>query len=601
MKPLRVRHHEIAVGLIGLLLALSAITASGRTERHGISSVAASEEYYAAAFGDRTIRIWDSITQEIIHTILDPTEVGPKDERVFSVRDLAFSPGGEWLAASFSGGNMLPGFVRIFDTTAGNMVAELSAWSASGDIAWSPDGTQLAARAVSGAGSRFRPHLMVWNIPSGEAVLDQLGGEPSILNISWSPDGSQVATADESYLYLSDAVTWTRELSTEFSGATDVTDIAWSPDGSQIAGVDARSTVYIVDVSTGQTVRILAGTSSNEYIRKFAWSEGNRIAVTGTGQILIWDAITGNLLSIVQVPSVMDIAWFPDGRLLYGGSGTLTEPEIVTIDTPPPARAVLFSTVQNGNRDIYAMRPDGSDVQRVLAHAGEEWMPEWSPDGTRISFVADWSGNWDIYTMAADGSDIRQLTSTAAWDDYPDWSPDGTQLVFESNRDGDFDLYVMNADGSNVRQLTHNTALDRYAVWSPDGGRIAFVSDRDGNQELYVVNVDGTGLQRLTSHPAADRYPAWVPDGSGIIFFSDRDGPANVYRLNANLADVQLLIGNNGGFPENPVSWSPDGSQLIFASNRDSGDFEIWRADADGSGLVALTANTVDDHDPDWK
>ena len=42
----------------------------------------------------------------------------------------------------------------------------------------------------------------------------------------------------------------------------------------------------------------------------------------------------------------------------------------------------------------------------------------------------------------------------------PMFSPDGTRIAFMSNRDGNPEIYVMNVDGSNVRRMTNHPASD---------------------------------------------------------------------------------------------------------------------------------------------
>ena len=96
----------------------------------------------------------------------------------------------------------------------------------------------------------------------------------------------------------------------------------------------------------------------------------------------------------------------------------------------------------------------------------------------QIAFSNDRDGDREIFVMDADGTNVRQLTTN---NDSPvglAWSPDGKQIAFSSFRNPDREIFVMDVDGTNVRQLTTNDDLDFDPAWSPDGKQIAFSSDR---------------------------------------------------------------------------------------------------------------------------
>ena len=104
----------------------------------------------------------------------------------------------------------------------------------------------------------------------------------------------------------------------------------------------------------------------------------------------------------------------------------------------------------------------------------------------------------------------------------PVFSPDGTRIAFMSTRDGNAEIYVMNVDGSNLRRLTNHPADDVTPTWSPSGGQIAFTSDRSGRPQIYIMNADGTGVARITNETEADR-PTWSPAPYNEIAFTARD------------------------------------------------------------------------------
>jgi len=73
----------------------------------------------------------------------------------------------------------------------------------------------------------------------------------------------------------------------------------------------------------------------------------------------------------------------------------------------------------------------------------------------------------EICVIDADGSNQTNLTNDIARDWLPSWSPDGSKIAFSSSRDGDFEIYVMDTDGSNVTRITDNEVADLVPTWSP--------------------------------------------------------------------------------------------------------------------------------------
>src|SRR5207244_12641176 len=110
----------------------------------------------------------------------------------------------------------------------------------------------------------------------------------------------------------------------------------------------------------------------------------------------------------------------------------------------------------------------------------------------------------------------------------PAFSPDGTRVAFTSNRDGNPELYVMNRDGSNLRRITNHPAIDSTPTWSPTGTQIAFTSDRSGSPQIYIVGADGLGSPTRipTTASSADR-PTWPSAPFKEIAFAGRPGPGD--------------------------------------------------------------------------
>jgi TolB protein len=183
------------------------------------------------------------------------------------------------------------------------------------------------------------------------------------------------------------------------------------------------------------------------------------------------------------------------------------------------------------NTDIAVVNSDGSNIRYLtnlqsVESSGER--PKWSPDGQRILFTQGGEGNREIFIINADGSNLINLSNHPNDDYDPSWSPNGNQIVFTSNRDGSYQIYQINVDGSNLNRLTEVDS-DNYSPrlipsytpsWSPNGTQIAFVH----YGEIYVVSIDGTGLSRVTNldELGFERIGIggvrWLPNGQGLIF-----------------------------------------------------------------------------------
>jgi Tol biopolymer transport system component len=242
--------------------------------------------------------------------------------------------------------------------------------------------------------------------------------------------------------------------------------------------------------------------------------------------------------------------WSPDGTQVVA---SLTDISTYTSDVSSSA--------------LYIMDADGGNTRQLTDLDGSEYVPSWSPDGTKIAFISQPEGRQQIiYTINVDGSDPTALTDAESQAYMPVWSPDSQQILFTSNRSGTDYLYVMDADGGNVREVVNQGLYNWGARWSPDGEQIVFHSVRDDNTDLYTIRADGTGETRLTTDETVEMTPSWSPDGGSILFTSTRDGLTNIYQINADGSGLVNLSDNPTLVNQFPV-WSPDGGKILYSAS----------------------------------
>ena len=147
---------------------------------------------------------------------------------------------------------------------------------------------------------------------------------------------------------------------------------------------------------------------------------------------------------------------------------TATAQERVFVDQWSPTESVLMIAAA-----------DGSDARKLIAGSERDYNASFSSDGEWVIFTSERFGSADIFRVRTDGTEIERLTDDPAFDDQAALSPDGSTVAFLSTRDsGSTDIYLLNIKTGLVRNVTDDPGGDYRPSWSPDGEKIAFSSDR---------------------------------------------------------------------------------------------------------------------------
>ena len=238
---------------------------------------------------------------------------------------------------------------------------------------------------------------------------------------------------------------------------------------------------------------------------------------------------------------------------------------------------------------------------------GLEWAsdPQISPDGKTIAYVREAN---DIMTDRArptiwliDVATGKQHPLVAGSGSYfsPRWSPDGSRLAYVASDGGSAQLYVRWMSSGESARITGLPSSPSAIAWSPDGRRIAY---------SMLVPDDAPHLGKAPDKPEGAKWadPLQVIDkvtyrfdGAGYL----KSGFRQIFWVPADGgAPTQLTFGatNAGG----QVSWTPDGRSILFSANlspnweRETQESEVYRIGIGGGTPVALTDRKGPDGSP---
>jgi TolB protein len=278
-------------------------------------------------------------------------------------------------------------------------------------------------------------------------------------------------------------------------------------------------------------------------------------------------------------------------------------------DEPLLAELIAFEgspsgSIEDADRDLYVMRPDGSGVVRLTVGMGAI-APAWSPDGTTIAFSSAVPGDWNVYLIDADGSNLRALTTGPDWKYHPTWSPDGERLAFRSDSAGG-GIYTIRADGTAQTLLTTCDHHCMYPSWSPDGSRLALAwwVEEEGVAGVYIPNVmivdaDGSNPHMLGTGMVKENKPAWSRDGSTLVFAGSATsgGGYDLYAVDPDGGGTTRLTTDRTSLG---ATFSRDGSRIMFGSARD-GPTTLYVMNADGTDPQRITALQGRNERPSWR
>ncbi len=263
---------------------------------------------------------------------------------------------------------------------------------------------------------------------------------------------------------------------------------------------------------------------------------------------------------------------------------------------------------ENPDFDLWLMRPDGTQQQKVIDLPGDQRDPAFDPGGRLLAYASNHSGTYQIYTVEVSTGVTRRITTPeggAGNKRHPTWSADSNWIAFQCDRRGNWDIFKILSNGASAEIPLAFSSNDEVApAWSPTTPYIAYQVTINNVSRIFSMDTEGGNRTQLSNgggNPNAnDIDPAWQPLGQSLVFASDRLVPdsgdtTNDYNIWTMSATGEIITGAaslissddpNDVYDDKDPTWTPDLTQraqtrFVFASNRpvdanDTSEPDIW-------------------------
>ena len=369
---------------------------------------------------------------------------------------------------------------------------------------WSPDGSRLLFVSSESGLATYRPS-------SGEtrSVPVSMGGAGHFLAAhqpKWSTDGEWISfVSTRSGDGAPEIWLWSTETGEQLQltnlGARLINAYSWSPDGERIAFSADRygqMDVWTVSVPDGRIRRLT--TDSRYEVFPFWTPDAESILYVRLDDR--W--VTETVLRMAADGSGKEELFRDSSFFDYDFGGTFGYPRV-----SPDGDRILFRSQRSGWMNLWTVPLEGGEPRQVAAAEAEQSHGRWSPDGDRVAFVSNRNGTQNVRVAEVDGDAVRTVVDPdLGMAGRPEWSPDGSRLSYTlQSPTRPLELHTTALNGSDHVRVTASV---------PEGGSVDRLIEP---RKIRYESTDGFSIPAYLYAPrgasASDSLPGilWIHGG----------------------------------------------------------------------------------------
>ena len=442
----------------------------------GVNSVAFSlvdATLLATGSWDRTIKLWDVVTQQDIATL---------EGHMSGVNSVVFSSDGVTLATG-----SWDGTVKLWDVTTQQDIATLEGhMSGVNSVAFSSDEVTLATGSHDGT-------VKLWDVET-ERDIATFRHTSGVHSVSFSSDGAILATGSwDRTVKLWDVAT-RQNIATFEEHTAEVNSVVFSPvDATLLATGSSDRTVKLWDVEMQQDIATLEGHTSG--ISSVVFSSDGSTLATGSWDrtVKLWDITTRvNFATLGHGDPVLSVAFSSDDTTLASGTGAGTVElwdasglmgvrleATAEIDIPDPnLRAAIAEAI-------------GVPPSAPIFRGNMTTLTHFSQGHAKISNLTGLEGATNLRWLYLWGNNVSDISAVSGLTNLRELNVDNNSISDISAVSGLTNLTYLSLWGNSVSDISSVAGLTNLARLNLNNNAISDVSP------LLGLNLTGTSWDSI--------------------------------------------------------------------------------------------------------
>jgi len=507
--------------------------------------VDAAEQFLLTASVDKTLRLWDLHTGDLLNIYRIP--IGAGDEGKFYSG--AISPDGEWVAgAGWTGAEWdNKDSIYFFNRASGKLLKRLSVLEdVINYLCFSPDGQYLGASLGGANGVR------VWNIQDWNQIFKDTDYADSSYGCNFDKQNRLVTTSVDGYLrlYSPTSEVFSLVVKSDVPGGSLPFAAVFSPDGNKIAIGFADSTnVNVLDghdlaFSYAPDTTGINNSNPEFNLSVVAWSQdGNSLYAGGqywdgsSHPVLHWSqAGLGNYTKWqASTNTIVDIRILKNGNIVYGAFGQTIFAVLDNAGNKIVEQEVNIADYSGRIEEKFLISHDGNIIHFGFEEGGErparfslsnhslilnpQMDTNLTPPDTTSLIITGWENTYEpkLYDKTLPLKQYEGSRSLAI-------APDKSKFLLGT----DSFLRLFDTNSQHIWRIA--APATTWGVNISGDGKKAVAAYGDGTIHWYNFD-NGEELLTFFPHKDGKRWIAWTPSG---YYMSSGDNADNLIGWHVN-------------------------------------------------------------------